>query len=75
MVYAGLMMTDAKAKTWGEHLSTTAAADLLKVTPQTVRRMVDRGDLPAERMENGYHGLMVLARADVLALVERRAAK
>lgn len=61
---------EASAADW---ITTTAAAARLEVTPQTVRRMVKRGQLPAQRLENGYHGRMLLARTDVEALAEKRA--
>lgn len=46
-------------------VTTSAAARLLGVTPQTVRRFVERGDLPAVKQENGYHGRLLIERPEV----------
>lgn len=49
-----------------EMLSTTEAAELLRVSPQLIRLWVHRGDLPAVRIGRS---LMRVRRADVLGMV------
>ncbi len=51
-----------------ETLTTTEAAEILKVHTKTVTEMIATGELPAGRFGKSY----VMLRRDVLALVERR---
>lgn len=46
-------------------VTTTLAAKELKVTPQTVRRLIERGELTAYRLENGYNGRHIIERAEL----------
>lgn len=46
-------------------VSTSQAAKILGVTPQTVRRLVERGEIEAQRVVNGYHGRLMLASSEV----------
>lgn len=46
-------------------VTTTAAARLLGVTTQTIRRMVRSGELPARRLENDYNGKFIIERSEV----------
>lgn len=51
-----------------ETLTTTEAAEILKVHTKTVGEMIATGELPAGRFGKSY----VILRRDVLELVERR---
>ena len=44
-----------KKATQSLYIKTTAAAQALGVTPQTVRASVDRGDLPGFRLGSHYY--------------------
>lgn len=46
-------------------VTSTQAANILGVSAQTVRRLVERGDLLAQKVENGYHGRLMFDVAEV----------
>ncbi|MGH1977485.1 helix-turn-helix domain-containing protein [Rothia sp. L_38] len=46
-------------------VTSKAAANILGVTAQTVRRLVERGDLPAVKQENGYNGRYIIELSEV----------
>ena len=46
-------------------VTSTGAARILGVTPQTVRRLVEKGDLPAVKQDNGYNGRFLIEKAEV----------
>lgn len=45
----------------GELITTGQAAEILGVSRRTVTRMIDRGELPAERQGEGHHRYLRLA--------------
>jgi len=60
----------------GENLMSTAeAAVLLRLTPRSVARMVERGDLPFVRKLPGLTGLYLFDRAMVELIARQRAAR
>lgn len=41
------------------------AANMLGVSAQTVRRLVERGELEAQKVENGYHGRLMFRVSEI----------
>ncbi len=58
---------DARAREW---IDAKAAAELLGVTPRTIAKMVERGDLPDRRAGNRLR----FRREELIALLDGRAA-